>query len=253
MVVLGLGYRPVEYELHGVDFDARGRIADEKLAACSTLLRGAVRDGAQPARHPATVLAGRAAPRVGWAQQGRGPQSRAQRPRLLRPDRRRRSRRPPTSRPPATPGTSPACASSHRRTPPLIGLRQRRRSTPGGRRSATRCSRTRCRTTSGTRRRAAPTARPACRRAQHRRGPAEGRGLPPGRHRGRGDRPRPHARHAVAAAPLRWPRPRGGLAVPPSGRRRRGPGDRRGWLTDGGPNLGLSRGAGSRAHGRCPA
>lgn len=32
MIVLGLGYRPAEYELHGVSFADRGKIADEKLA-----------------------------------------------------------------------------------------------------------------------------------------------------------------------------------------------------------------------------
>ena len=38
MVVLGLGYRPVEYELYGVDFHRRGAIADEKLARLLELL-----------------------------------------------------------------------------------------------------------------------------------------------------------------------------------------------------------------------
>ncbi len=37
--VLGVGYRPVEYELHGVDFHRRGKIADEKLAALLEHLR----------------------------------------------------------------------------------------------------------------------------------------------------------------------------------------------------------------------
>lgn len=32
MTVFGLGYRPVEYELYGLDFAQRGRIADEKLS-----------------------------------------------------------------------------------------------------------------------------------------------------------------------------------------------------------------------------
>ena len=41
MVVLGLGYRPVEYELYGVEFSRRGRIADEKLARLLELLDGA--------------------------------------------------------------------------------------------------------------------------------------------------------------------------------------------------------------------
>ncbi|MEY2397828.1 MAG: hypothetical protein QOJ00_1002 [Actinomycetota bacterium] len=46
MFVLGLGYRPVEYELHGVDYAARGRIADEKLPAFLDALRGASTDAA---------------------------------------------------------------------------------------------------------------------------------------------------------------------------------------------------------------
>jgi hypothetical protein len=46
MTVLGIGYRPVEYELHGVDFSRRGAIADEKLARLLELLREA---GADPA------------------------------------------------------------------------------------------------------------------------------------------------------------------------------------------------------------
>jgi hypothetical protein len=46
MTVLGIGYRPVEYELHGVDFKRRGAIADEKLSRLLELLRDA---GADPA------------------------------------------------------------------------------------------------------------------------------------------------------------------------------------------------------------
>jgi alkanesulfonate monooxygenase SsuD/methylene tetrahydromethanopterin reductase-like flavin-dependent oxidoreductase (luciferase family) len=41
LVVLGLGYRPEEYELFGVDFSRRGRIADEKLPYLLELLREA--------------------------------------------------------------------------------------------------------------------------------------------------------------------------------------------------------------------
>ncbi len=48
MVVLGLGYRPIEYELHGVDFDRRGAIADEKLERLLELLRDAGRATTQP-------------------------------------------------------------------------------------------------------------------------------------------------------------------------------------------------------------
>ena len=248
MFVLALGYRPVEYELHGVDFGARGRIADEKLAALLDVLRG-VLDGAAR-RHTGTVLAGRAVPR-GVVRRTRRPAEPGATASASSPRPMSAISRPPTSRPPATPGTSRVCASSRRRTP-------RRRSsstttsTSGGRRSARRCSRTRCRTSSGTRRRAAPTTRPACRGRRPSRTCGR-RGLAPRRHRGRGDRPRPHARHAVAAAPLRWPRSRGGLAVPPSGRRRRGPGGRRGRLSDGGPGPRRQPGRGSRGPGRCPA
>lgn len=39
MFVFGVGYRPVEYELHGVNFHERGRIADEKLPALLEALR----------------------------------------------------------------------------------------------------------------------------------------------------------------------------------------------------------------------
>ena len=41
MFVLAVGYRPVEYELHGVDYEQRGRIADEKLTALLDALRSA--------------------------------------------------------------------------------------------------------------------------------------------------------------------------------------------------------------------
>jgi alkanesulfonate monooxygenase SsuD/methylene tetrahydromethanopterin reductase-like flavin-dependent oxidoreductase (luciferase family) len=41
MVVLGLGYRPVEYELHGVDYERRGAVADEKLERLLDVLRDA--------------------------------------------------------------------------------------------------------------------------------------------------------------------------------------------------------------------
>jgi alkanesulfonate monooxygenase SsuD/methylene tetrahydromethanopterin reductase-like flavin-dependent oxidoreductase (luciferase family) len=39
--ILGIGYRPVEYELHGVDYHRRGAIADEKLEALLHHLRSA--------------------------------------------------------------------------------------------------------------------------------------------------------------------------------------------------------------------
>ena len=48
MVVLGLGYRPVEYELHGVDFARRGAIADEKLDHLLEALRDAGAGSVEP-------------------------------------------------------------------------------------------------------------------------------------------------------------------------------------------------------------
>ena len=39
--VLGIGYRPSEYELHGEDFHRRGRVADDKLAVLLERLREA--------------------------------------------------------------------------------------------------------------------------------------------------------------------------------------------------------------------
>ena len=46
--ILALGYRPIEYELHGVDYARRGQIADEKLEA----LLEALRDAAAGERSP---------------------------------------------------------------------------------------------------------------------------------------------------------------------------------------------------------
>jgi alkanesulfonate monooxygenase SsuD/methylene tetrahydromethanopterin reductase-like flavin-dependent oxidoreductase (luciferase family) len=52
MVVLGLGYRPVEYELHGVDYARRGAIADEKLATLLDTLRAAGAGSRRPTVTP---------------------------------------------------------------------------------------------------------------------------------------------------------------------------------------------------------
>ncbi len=49
MVVLGLGYRPVEYELYGVDWHRRGAVADAKLARLLELLDAAAA-GTDPVR-----------------------------------------------------------------------------------------------------------------------------------------------------------------------------------------------------------
>jgi alkanesulfonate monooxygenase SsuD/methylene tetrahydromethanopterin reductase-like flavin-dependent oxidoreductase (luciferase family) len=64
MVVLGLGYRPVEYELHGVDYADRGRIADEKLAALLDALAGASTGTATPPVTPPPFSPG--GPMVAW-------------------------------------------------------------------------------------------------------------------------------------------------------------------------------------------
>lgn len=62
-VVLGVGYRAVEYDVHGVDYAERGRIADEKLAILLEALRGASA-GAAPCLTPAPYSA--AGPMVAW-------------------------------------------------------------------------------------------------------------------------------------------------------------------------------------------
>lgn len=64
MVVLGLGYRPVEYELHGVDYERRGRIADEKFSALLDALRGAGAGTTTPPLTPPPFSAN--GPMVAW-------------------------------------------------------------------------------------------------------------------------------------------------------------------------------------------
>lgn len=79
MTVLGLGYREVEYELYGVDFDQRGRIADEKLARLIDLLgsAGVVDDstGARLAVTPAPLS--RPIPAIAWGGRTRAAARRA--------------------------------------------------------------------------------------------------------------------------------------------------------------------------------
>lgn len=53
MVVLGLGYRPVEYELFGVDWDRRGAVADAKLERLLGLLDDAASGETMPRVTPA--------------------------------------------------------------------------------------------------------------------------------------------------------------------------------------------------------
>jgi alkanesulfonate monooxygenase SsuD/methylene tetrahydromethanopterin reductase-like flavin-dependent oxidoreductase (luciferase family) len=62
--VLGIGYRPVEYELFGLDYDKRGAIADQKLTQLLQVLRQASEGKAMPRVTPASFTAGR--PRIMW-------------------------------------------------------------------------------------------------------------------------------------------------------------------------------------------
>ena len=247
MFVLALGYRPVEYELHGVDFGARGRIADEKLAALLDVLRGVldgaarrhtgtVRRAGRSSRGGATNAAARRAGRNGvgfFAQTDVGDLQATY----------EQAARDAGHEPGLCILPSPNAPASVFVNDDLdlgwaeVGEALLQDAVPyfqwneaAGSADYT-ASLSRAQTVEDLRKEGARTAR----------------------HRGRGDRPRPHARHAVAAAPLRWPRSRGGLAVPPSGRRRRGPGGRRGRLSDGGPGPRRQPGRGSRAPGRCPA
>lgn len=64
--VAGVGYRPEEYEHHGVDFHRRGRIAEEHLGVLLQAKTGAafVHDGRRVRVTPAPYTAG--GPRVAW-------------------------------------------------------------------------------------------------------------------------------------------------------------------------------------------
>jgi alkanesulfonate monooxygenase SsuD/methylene tetrahydromethanopterin reductase-like flavin-dependent oxidoreductase (luciferase family) len=64
MFVMALGYRPVEYELHGVDYQQRGRIADEKFTALLGALRAARAGTGAPALTPPPFSAD--GPTVAW-------------------------------------------------------------------------------------------------------------------------------------------------------------------------------------------
>jgi alkanesulfonate monooxygenase SsuD/methylene tetrahydromethanopterin reductase-like flavin-dependent oxidoreductase (luciferase family) len=62
--VLGIGYRPVEYELYDLDFGERGAIADQKLRELLDVLRKAAEAEAMPRVTPAPFTPGR--PRIMW-------------------------------------------------------------------------------------------------------------------------------------------------------------------------------------------
>lgn len=62
--VLGIGYRPIEYQLYGLDFDKRGAIADEKLASLLDTLRRASEAQVMPRVTPPSFTSGR--PMLSW-------------------------------------------------------------------------------------------------------------------------------------------------------------------------------------------
>jgi alkanesulfonate monooxygenase SsuD/methylene tetrahydromethanopterin reductase-like flavin-dependent oxidoreductase (luciferase family) len=63
-VVFGIGYRPVEYELYGLDYEKRGAIADAKLAKLLQVLREASDAQSQPRITPCSFTPGR--PTIVW-------------------------------------------------------------------------------------------------------------------------------------------------------------------------------------------
>jgi alkanesulfonate monooxygenase SsuD/methylene tetrahydromethanopterin reductase-like flavin-dependent oxidoreductase (luciferase family) len=62
--VFGIGYRPVEYELFGLDYSKRGAVADEKLARLLEILRRASGANTMPRVTPPSFTPGR--PTIAW-------------------------------------------------------------------------------------------------------------------------------------------------------------------------------------------
>jgi hypothetical protein len=62
--IFGIGYRPVEYELYGLDFEKRGAIADAKLTQLLEILRQASEAHAMPRVTPSPFTPGR--PMIAW-------------------------------------------------------------------------------------------------------------------------------------------------------------------------------------------
>ncbi len=62
--IFGIGYRPDEYQLYGLDFAKRGAIADAKLAKLLEMLREASNAGVAPRITPHSFTAGR--PAIAW-------------------------------------------------------------------------------------------------------------------------------------------------------------------------------------------
>jgi alkanesulfonate monooxygenase SsuD/methylene tetrahydromethanopterin reductase-like flavin-dependent oxidoreductase (luciferase family) len=65
--ILGIGYRPAEYQLYGLDFDRRGAIADAKLSKLLELLRDASDKKVMPRVTPSSFTPGRPSVAVGGA------------------------------------------------------------------------------------------------------------------------------------------------------------------------------------------
>jgi len=64
MFILGIGYRPLEYELYGLDYSQRGAIADAKLTRLLDVLRQASEEVAMPRATPPSFTPGR--PGIAW-------------------------------------------------------------------------------------------------------------------------------------------------------------------------------------------
>ena len=62
--ILGIGYRPVEYDLYGLDFEERGSIADQKLAKLLDVLRNAADAKVMPRVTPPSFTPGH--PSIAW-------------------------------------------------------------------------------------------------------------------------------------------------------------------------------------------
>lgn len=74
-VILGVGYRPVEYELRGLDFHQRGKLADEKLEILLEALRDAGTDTTTPRVTPAPFST--PMPMLAWGGQSKAAARRA--------------------------------------------------------------------------------------------------------------------------------------------------------------------------------
>jgi alkanesulfonate monooxygenase SsuD/methylene tetrahydromethanopterin reductase-like flavin-dependent oxidoreductase (luciferase family) len=74
-VVLGVGYREVEYELRGLEFASRGKLADEKLEVLLETLRDAGTDATKPRVTPGPFS--QPMPMIAWGGQSKAAARRA--------------------------------------------------------------------------------------------------------------------------------------------------------------------------------